>query len=166
MQNMFCVLLLWYTFLIWMLGEWDSFKRLGLKVTQQRTYRGWHSTVSSFLITFNKSTNICTLNKCIQFFSFKWWSKFFLLVECVMKMLKMLYLPFLILLIYLNRDNKIPWHSSCITERVSSNIVKTASGGTYVLVGKMSHYHNLCKQIILEQTFHSILFQFFLHSTN
>ncbi|XP_053093615.1 mis18-binding protein 1 isoform X2 [Pangasianodon hypophthalmus] len=39
-------------------------------------------------------------------------------------------------------DNKIPWHSSCITERVSSNIVKTASGGTYVLVGKMSHYHN------------------------
>ncbi|XP_060736266.1 mis18-binding protein 1 isoform X4 [Tachysurus vachellii] len=38
-------------------------------------------------------------------------------------------------------DNKIPWHSSCITERVSSNIVKTASGGTYVLVGKMSHYH-------------------------
>ncbi|KAF5892251.1 mis18-binding protein 1 isoform X1, partial [Clarias magur] len=39
-------------------------------------------------------------------------------------------------------DNKIPWHSSCITERVSSNIVKTASGGTYVLVGKMSHYYN------------------------
>ncbi|XP_027029462.2 mis18-binding protein 1 isoform X6 [Tachysurus fulvidraco] len=39
-------------------------------------------------------------------------------------------------------DNKIPWHSSCITERVSSNIVKTASGGTYVLVGKMSHYHS------------------------
>lgn len=38
-------------------------------------------------------------------------------------------------------DSKIPWHSSCITERVSSNIVKTASGGTYVLVGKMSHYH-------------------------
>ncbi|XP_060789886.1 mis18-binding protein 1 isoform X2 [Neoarius graeffei] len=38
-------------------------------------------------------------------------------------------------------DNTIPWHSSCITERVSSNVVKTASGGTYVLVGKMSHYH-------------------------
>ncbi|KAK3563081.1 hypothetical protein QTP86_016325 [Hemibagrus guttatus] len=39
-------------------------------------------------------------------------------------------------------DNKVPWHSSCITERVSSNVVKTASGGTYVLVGKMSHYHS------------------------
>ncbi|XP_058255463.1 mis18-binding protein 1 isoform X2 [Hemibagrus wyckioides] len=39
-------------------------------------------------------------------------------------------------------DNKIPWHSSCITERISSNVVKTASGGTYVLVGKMSHYHS------------------------
>ncbi|TSW08332.1 Mis18-binding protein 1 [Bagarius yarrelli] len=39
-------------------------------------------------------------------------------------------------------DNKIPWHSSCITERVSSNIVKTASGGTYILVGKMSNYRN------------------------
>ncbi|XP_046711066.1 mis18-binding protein 1 isoform X1 [Silurus meridionalis] len=38
-------------------------------------------------------------------------------------------------------DNKIPWHSSCITERVSDNIVKTASGGTYVLVGKMSLHH-------------------------
>ncbi|KAL6478106.1 hypothetical protein MHYP_G00139410 [Metynnis hypsauchen] len=39
-------------------------------------------------------------------------------------------------------DNKVPWHSSCITERVSSNVVKTASGSTYVLIGKMSHYHN------------------------
>ncbi|XP_072545929.1 mis18-binding protein 1 [Salminus brasiliensis] len=39
-------------------------------------------------------------------------------------------------------DNKIPWHSSCITERISSNVVKTASGSTYVLIGKMSHNHN------------------------
>ncbi|XP_035388835.1 mis18-binding protein 1 isoform X2 [Electrophorus electricus] len=39
-------------------------------------------------------------------------------------------------------DNSVPWHSSCITERVSSNQVKTASGRTYVLVGKMSHFHN------------------------
>ncbi|KAL7873520.1 hypothetical protein AOLI_G00125910 [Acnodon oligacanthus] len=39
-------------------------------------------------------------------------------------------------------DNKVPWHSSCITERVSSNVVKTASGSTYILIGKMSHYHN------------------------
>lgn len=43
----------------------------------------------------------------------------------------------------------IPWHSSCITERVSSNVVKTASGGTYVLVGKMSRYRTSCKQILL-----------------
>ncbi|XP_076835153.1 mis18-binding protein 1 isoform X2 [Brachyhypopomus gauderio] len=37
-------------------------------------------------------------------------------------------------------DNNVPWHSSCITERVSSNQVKTASGRIYVLVGRMSHY--------------------------
>ncbi|KAI4902187.1 hypothetical protein NFI96_029555 [Prochilodus magdalenae] len=39
-------------------------------------------------------------------------------------------------------DNKVPWHSSCITERVSSTVVKSASGSTYVLIGKMSHCYN------------------------
>ncbi|XP_062863233.1 mis18-binding protein 1 isoform X2 [Trichomycterus rosablanca] len=39
-------------------------------------------------------------------------------------------------------DNKVPWHSSCITERVSRKAVQTASGQIYILVGKMSHYHN------------------------
>ncbi|XP_049319497.1 mis18-binding protein 1 [Astyanax mexicanus] len=39
-------------------------------------------------------------------------------------------------------DNKIPWHSSCITERISSNVVKTASGSTYVLIGKMCNNQN------------------------
>ncbi|XP_066529325.1 mis18-binding protein 1 [Hoplias malabaricus] len=39
-------------------------------------------------------------------------------------------------------DNKVTWHSSCITERVSDNVVKTASGNTYVLIGKMSKSRN------------------------
>ncbi|XP_017540223.1 mis18-binding protein 1 [Pygocentrus nattereri] len=51
-------------------------------------------------------------------------------------------------------DNKIPWHSSCITERVSSNVVKTASGSTYVLIGKMSHYHNSSFPLWFLRKFH------------
>ncbi|KAG7466469.1 hypothetical protein MATL_G00165100 [Megalops atlanticus] len=35
-------------------------------------------------------------------------------------------------------DNKIPWHSSLIAERIASNILKTVSGSIYVLVGKMT----------------------------
>ncbi|XP_041711528.2 uncharacterized protein LOC121545156 isoform X2 [Coregonus clupeaformis] len=35
-------------------------------------------------------------------------------------------------------DNKMPWHSNTIAERMSSNILKTTSGSTYVLVGKMA----------------------------
>ncbi|XP_062326303.1 mis18-binding protein 1 isoform X2 [Osmerus eperlanus] len=38
----------------------------------------------------------------------------------------------------LRRDNSMQWHSNVITERVSSNVVKTVSGNTYVLVGKMA----------------------------
>ncbi|XP_036397404.1 mis18-binding protein 1 [Megalops cyprinoides] len=35
-------------------------------------------------------------------------------------------------------DNKIPWHSSLIAERIASNVLKTVSGSIYVLVGKMT----------------------------
>ncbi|TRY94102.1 hypothetical protein DNTS_027329 [Danionella cerebrum] len=35
-------------------------------------------------------------------------------------------------------DSKIPWHSSSIVERVTCNKLKTSSGNTYVLVGKMA----------------------------
>lgn len=66
----------------------------------------------------------------------------------------------------LNRDNNIPWHSSCITERVSSNLVKTASGGIYFLIGKMSHYHSSCKQIILIQILNLVSFTFILLWSN
>nr|XP_055028535.1 mis18-binding protein 1 isoform X1 [Misgurnus anguillicaudatus] len=39
-------------------------------------------------------------------------------------------------------DTKIPWHSSFITERISSNVLKTSSGRTYVLIGKMAKHPN------------------------
>ncbi|KAL1257929.1 hypothetical protein QQF64_011173 [Cirrhinus molitorella] len=39
-------------------------------------------------------------------------------------------------------DTMIPWHSSFITERISSNVLKTSSGRTYVLVGKMANHPN------------------------
>lgn len=39
-------------------------------------------------------------------------------------------------------DTMIPWHSSFIIERVSSNVLKTSSGRTYVLVGKMAKHPN------------------------
>ncbi|XP_056090027.1 mis18-binding protein 1 isoform X2 [Rhinichthys klamathensis goyatoka] len=39
-------------------------------------------------------------------------------------------------------DTMIPWHSSLITERVSSNVLKTSSGRTYVLIGKMAKHPN------------------------
>ncbi|XP_051502704.1 mis18-binding protein 1-like isoform X2 [Myxocyprinus asiaticus] len=39
-------------------------------------------------------------------------------------------------------DTKIPWHSSFITERISSNVLKTASGGTYILIGRMAKHPN------------------------
>ncbi|KAJ8341692.1 hypothetical protein SKAU_G00339830 [Synaphobranchus kaupii] len=35
-------------------------------------------------------------------------------------------------------DNKMAWHSNLIAERLSSNILKTISGSTYILVGKMA----------------------------
>ncbi|KAJ7989286.1 hypothetical protein DPEC_G00317910 [Dallia pectoralis] len=35
-------------------------------------------------------------------------------------------------------DNKMPWQSNIITERISSNTLKTTSGSTYVLVGPMA----------------------------
>ncbi|XP_076156664.1 mis18-binding protein 1 [Alosa pseudoharengus] len=35
-------------------------------------------------------------------------------------------------------DNKTPWHSNSIVERIASNVLKTVSGSTYILVGKMS----------------------------
>ncbi|XP_051578230.1 mis18-binding protein 1-like [Myxocyprinus asiaticus] len=37
-------------------------------------------------------------------------------------------------------DTKIPWHSSFITERISSNVLKTTSGRTYVLIGRMAKH--------------------------
>lgn len=36
------------------------------------------------------------------------------------------------------RDNDMLWHSNVIAERVSSTVVKTVSGSTYVLVGKIT----------------------------
>ncbi|XP_059375010.1 mis18-binding protein 1-like isoform X1 [Carassius carassius] len=39
-------------------------------------------------------------------------------------------------------DTMIPWHSSFITERISSNVLKTSSGRTYVLIGKMAKHPN------------------------
>ncbi|XP_073683360.1 mis18-binding protein 1 [Garra rufa] len=39
-------------------------------------------------------------------------------------------------------DTMIPWHSSFIIERISSNVLKTSSGRTYVLVGKMANHPN------------------------
>ncbi|XP_056332865.1 mis18-binding protein 1 [Danio aesculapii] len=39
-------------------------------------------------------------------------------------------------------DTMIPWHSSFIVERISSNVLKTSSGGTYVLIGKMAKHPN------------------------
>ncbi|XP_077095850.1 mis18-binding protein 1 isoform X2 [Siphateles boraxobius] len=39
-------------------------------------------------------------------------------------------------------DTMIPWHSSLIVERVSSNVLKTSSGRTYVLIGKMAKHPN------------------------
>jgi len=44
------------------------------------------------------------------------------------------------------RDTMIPWHSSFITERVSSNVLKTSSGRTYVLIGKMAKHPKSCKK--------------------
>ncbi|XP_062378850.1 mis18-binding protein 1 [Sardina pilchardus] len=35
-------------------------------------------------------------------------------------------------------DNKTPWHSNSIVERIASNVLKTVSGSTYILVGNMS----------------------------
>uniref|UniRef100_A0A4W5NCV8 SANTA domain-containing protein n=1 Tax=Hucho hucho TaxID=62062 RepID=A0A4W5NCV8_9TELE len=35
-------------------------------------------------------------------------------------------------------DNKMPWHSNLIAERISTNHLKTASGSIYILVGKMA----------------------------
>ncbi|XP_048047955.1 mis18-binding protein 1 [Megalobrama amblycephala] len=39
-------------------------------------------------------------------------------------------------------DTMIPWHSSFIIERVSSNVLKTSSGRIYVLIGKMAKHPN------------------------
>ncbi|XP_016354000.1 mis18-binding protein 1 [Sinocyclocheilus anshuiensis] len=39
-------------------------------------------------------------------------------------------------------DTMIPWHSSFISERISSNVLKTSSGRTYVLIGKMAKHPN------------------------
>ncbi|KAA0711213.1 Mis18-binding protein 1 [Triplophysa tibetana] len=39
-------------------------------------------------------------------------------------------------------DTKVPWHSSFITERIASNVLKTSSGRTYVLIGKMAKHPN------------------------
>ncbi|KTF74334.1 hypothetical protein cypCar_00032431 [Cyprinus carpio] len=39
-------------------------------------------------------------------------------------------------------DTMIPWHSSFIIERISSNVLKTSSGRTYVLIGKMAKHPN------------------------
>ncbi|XP_026142077.1 mis18-binding protein 1 [Carassius auratus] len=39
-------------------------------------------------------------------------------------------------------DTMIPWHSSFIIERVSSNVLKTSSGRTYILIGKMAKHPN------------------------
>ncbi|XP_052009422.1 mis18-binding protein 1-like [Xyrauchen texanus] len=39
-------------------------------------------------------------------------------------------------------DTKIPWHSSFITERISNNVLKTASGRIYVLIGRMAKHPN------------------------
>lgn len=39
-------------------------------------------------------------------------------------------------------DTKVPWHSSFITERIASNLLKTSSGRTYVLIGKMAKHPN------------------------
>ncbi|XP_035271259.1 mis18-binding protein 1 isoform X1 [Anguilla anguilla] len=35
-------------------------------------------------------------------------------------------------------DDKVPWHSNLIAERLSSNVLKTVSGSIYILVGKMA----------------------------
>ncbi|KAI7804630.1 putative mis18-binding protein 1, partial [Triplophysa rosa] len=39
-------------------------------------------------------------------------------------------------------DTTVPWHSSFITERIASNVLKTSSGRTYVLIGKMAKHPN------------------------
>ncbi|KAF4102285.1 hypothetical protein G5714_017085 [Onychostoma macrolepis] len=39
-------------------------------------------------------------------------------------------------------DTMIPWHSSFIFERITSNVLKTSSGRTYVLIGKMAKHPN------------------------
>ncbi|RXN20741.1 mis18-binding 1-like protein [Labeo rohita] len=39
-------------------------------------------------------------------------------------------------------DTMESWHSSLITERISSNVLKTSSGRTYVLIGKMAKHPN------------------------
>ncbi len=44
----------------------------------------------------------------------------------------------------------IPWHSSFIIERISSNVLKTSSGRTYVLIGKMSKHPNSCKIMLFK----------------
>ncbi|KAM6973246.1 mis18-binding protein 1 [Aplochiton taeniatus] len=45
----------------------------------------------------------------------------------------------------LRRDNNMAWHSNIIAERVSSTVVKTVSGSTYCLIGKMSS--DLCSTL-------------------
>lgn len=44
----------------------------------------------------------------------------------------------------------IPWHSSFIIERISSNVLKTSSGRTYVLIGKMAKHPNSCKRMLFK----------------
>ncbi|XP_028852107.1 mis18-binding protein 1 isoform X2 [Denticeps clupeoides] len=39
-------------------------------------------------------------------------------------------------------DNRLHWHSNVIVERLASNIVKTISGSTYILQGKMARDYN------------------------
>ncbi|XP_018619655.2 mis18-binding protein 1 [Scleropages formosus] len=39
-------------------------------------------------------------------------------------------------------DNKLPWHSNIIAQRVACNILKTVTGSTYVLVGNMVQDNN------------------------
>ncbi len=44
----------------------------------------------------------------------------------------------------------IPWHSSFIIERISSNVLKTSSGRTYVLIGKMAKHPKSCKIMLFK----------------
>ena len=36
------------------------------------------------------------------------------------------------------REENIPWNSNIVVDRVSNRVVKTISGGVYMLIGKMA----------------------------